>query len=371
MMKIIRVLFLLIGTWFLVSCQQDQTSGDNGVSAGSASADEKVYKWKLITSWPKNYPGLGLAPENFAKLVNEMSNERLQIKVSGAGEIVSALEVFDQVSQGAVQMGHSAAYYWKGKNPAMAFFTSVPFGLTAQEMNGWLYYGGGLELWRELYSQYNLVPFPAGNTGVQMGGWYNKEINEVADLKGLKMRIPGIGGAVMSDLGVAVQNIPGGEVYTALERGRVDAVEWVGPYNDRAFGLHKIAKYYYYPGWQEPGPTLELMVNKEAYESLPKDLQVIVEAAAKAVNLDMLSEYVARNNQSLQQLIDAGVHVRQFPEDVMLALAQGTESVLSNMVADDAFAKKVYKSFSDYKKGAMNYSAISEQAMMKARQQVQ
>ncbi len=369
MKRILHIIFLsCVLIWVLLACNNDNSQSVVNTVNNEGSA--KTYHWKLITSWPKNYPGLGAAPENFAKLVDEMSNGRLTIKVFGAGEIVSGLEVFDQVSQGSAEMGHSAAYYWKGKNPATAFFTSVPFGLTAQEMNGWLYYGGGLELWRKLYAQYNLIPFPAGNTGVQMGGWFNKEINNVDDLKGLKMRIPGIGGAVMADLGVAVQNIPGGDVYTALERGRVDAVEWVSPYNDKAFGMHKIAKYYYYPGWQEPGPTLELIVNKKAYESLPKDLQVIIATAAKAINLDMLSEYMARNNQALQDLKNEGVDVRPFPNDVMAALAKSTNKILDEMVADDEFAQQVYQSFKNYRSQVMNYSQLSEQSIMDLRGQL-
>ena len=199
----------------------------------------------------------------------------------GAGELVPAFEVFDAVSRGTAEMGHGAAYYWKGKSEAAQFFAAVPFGMNAQEMNAWFYYGGGLELWREIYAPFGLMPAPAGNTGVQMGGWFNKEINRLDDLKGLKMRIPGLGGEVLRRAGGTPVNLPGGEIFTALQTGAIDATEWVGPYNDLAFGLHKAAKYYYYPGWHEPGTTLEAIVNKQAFDALPKDLQSIVRMPAR------------------------------------------------------------------------------------------
>ena len=279
---------------------------------------EQTYQWKLVTTWPKNFPGLGLAPENFAKNVERMSNGRLKIKVYGAGQMVPALEVFDAVSQGTAEIGHGAAYYWKGKIPASVFFTSVPFGLNAQEMNAWLHYGGGLELWREVYEPFNLIPFAAGNTGVQMAGWFNREIKSMEDIRGLRMRIPGLGGEVISRAGGLAVNIPGGELYTSMQTGVIDATEWVGPYNDLAFGFHQVAKYYYYPGWHEPGPTLELIINKQAYEGLPEDLQAIVEVAARAANQDMLDEYTARNNSALVELVEThGVQVKKLPDDVI------------------------------------------------------
>ncbi|VAW57842.1 TRAP transporter solute receptor, unknown substrate 6, partial [hydrothermal vent metagenome] len=210
-------------------------------------------KWKMVTTWPKNFPGLGSGANHLAKLITEMSGGRLKVKVYGAKELVPAFEVFDAVSRGTAQMGHGASYYWKGKNEATQFFSAVPFGLTAQEMNGWLYHGGGMELWRELYEPFGLVPAAAGNTGVQMAGWFNKQIKSTADLKGLKMRIPGLGGEVLKRAGGTPVSLPGGEIFTSLKTGAIDATEWVGPYNDLAFGLHKAAKYYYYPGWHEPG----------------------------------------------------------------------------------------------------------------------
>ncbi|PIE41044.1 MAG: ABC transporter substrate-binding protein [Gammaproteobacteria bacterium] len=358
---IASLLFIL----FLGGCASDC---DNTAQTGKA-VPQQTFKWKLVTTWPKHFPGLGSAPENFAKAVNEMSNGRLQIKVFGAKELVPAMEVFDSVSRGAAEMGHGAAYYWKGKSPAAQFFTVVPFGLNAQEMNGWLHYGGGLELWRELYGQFNLVPFAGGSTGVQMAGWFNKEINSVADLKGLKMRIPGLAGEALQRLGGIPVNLPGGEIFTALQTGAIDATEWVGPYNDLTFGLHKAAKYYYYPGWHEPGSMLEFIVNKDQWNKLPDDLKAIVTYAARAINQDMLDEYTARNNIALQKLINEhGVQVKHLPDDVLKALKQASNEVIAENIEKDPFAKKVYQSFKAFSNGVIPYTEISEKAYIDARQ---
>ena len=251
---------LVTVSWLLVidrAQQQLSVSGSSDVDfktlSGNDFSSQKHFEWKLVTSWPKNLPGLGTAPENFAKVVNAMSDGRLTVKVYGGGELVPALEVFSAVSQGTAEMGHAAAYYWKGKIPSSPFFTAVPFGLTAQEMNGWLHYGGGLELWREVYAPFDLIPFAGGNTGVQMAGWFNREINDVSDLAGLKMRIPGVGGEVFSRAGGTSVTLPGSEIYTSLQTGVIDATEWVAPYNDMALGLHEVASYYYYPGSCQPG----------------------------------------------------------------------------------------------------------------------
>ena len=238
-----RIILVTLMAFLLVSCGETV----NETTTHSSTANQETFEWKLVTTWPKNYPGLGLAPENFAKQVEAMSGGRLKIKVFGAGQLVPAFEVFDAVSQGTAQMGHGASYYWTGKSKATAFFTSVPFGLNAQEMNGWLHYGGGLELWRELYDEFNLIPFAGGNTGVQMAGWFNREINSMEDIKGLKMRIPGLGGDVITRAGGVSVTISGGELYTAMQTGVIDALEWVSPYNDIALGFHQVAKYYYYP----------------------------------------------------------------------------------------------------------------------------
>ena len=342
---------------------------DPGITAQSGEP-KQVIKWRMVTTWPKNLPGLGTAPERMAENIRMMSQGRLDIKVYGAGEIVPALEVFEAVSQGTVQMGHGAAYYWKGKVPIAQFFTAVPFGLTAQEMNGWLLHGGGLELWRELYARYNLFPIPGGNTGVQMAGWFNREINSLEDLKGLKMRIPGMGGEVFEKAGGTAVNLPGGEIFTSMQTGVIDATEWVGPYNDLAFGLHQVAKYYYYPGWQEAGPTLEVLINQNAWQSLPEDLQAIVKTAALAANTDMLAEYTARNNSALRELIDQHhVELRRLPDDVLNEIRMVSEQMIQEMVNgdDDELSRRIYESWRRYRDDVVAYHEISERAYINAR----
>jgi len=325
-------------------------------------------KWKMVTAWPKNFPGLGAGANLLAKMINEMSGGRMKVKVYGANELVPAFEVFDAVSKGTAQMGHSGAYYWKGKSEATQFFSAVPFGLTAQEMNAWLYYGGGMELWRKLYEPFNLIPAAAGNSGVQMAGWFNREIKTVEDLKGLKMRIPGLGGEVLRRAGGTTVNIPGGELFTSLQSGTIDATEWVGPYNDLAFGLHKVAKYYYYPGWHEPGSTMEALINKQAFNELPDDLQSIVLAACKAVNMDMISEYTARNNQALDTLVNKhGVKLMPLPDDVLRKLKQLSEEVVLELASKDPMAQKIYQSFNQFRTQVSHWSSLSEQAFLSAR----
>ena len=365
--KIMKVPILLaILLLALVGCGGDR---DAASPDREQQATQKTYQWKMVTTWPKNFPGLGMAAENFAELVARMSGGRLKVKVYGAGQLVPAMEVFDAVSQGTVEMGHGASYYWKGKSPTTALFTTIPFGLNAQEMNGWLHYGGGMALWRELYEPFNLIPLAAGNTGVQMAGWFNREINSLADLKGLKMRIPGLGGEVVSRVGVEAVNIPGGDLYIAMQTGVIDATEWVGPYNDLAFGFHQVAKYYYYPGWHEPGPTLELMVNKQAFSSLPDDLQAIVEGAARAINQDMLDDYTARNNGALKELVEThGVEVRPLPDEVLAELNRVTDQVLEEIANKDPLFKRVYESQNAFKTGVMDYHKISEEAYYRARE---
>ena len=360
MMKKILMFVLLIG--LISGCSGEQESSN------SADAEYKTYKWRLVTSWPKNYPGLGMAPEKIANLVEEMSNGQMQITVYGAGEQVPAFGVFDAVSSGSHQMGHSGGYFWKGKVPAAQFFTSVPFGLTADEINAWVNRGGGLELWREIYEPFNIYPIPAGNTGTQMFGWFNKEINSLEDVKGLKMRIPGIGGEVLKEAGGIPVTLPGGELFTALQTGVIDATEWVGPYNDLTFGFHQAAKYYYYPGWHEPGPMLELLINMDAWNSLPKHLQVIIETATKAVNQDTLDEYLARNNQALTELIEVhGVELRKLPDDVIEEFRAISNEILRDLAKEDEVIAKVYDSYIEFKNNVTEYHKISEDSFIEAR----
>ena len=369
MLKITGMLIALMCTVLMTGCgpATPQTATPQNGAATSEQSDQ-VYRWKLITTWPKNLPGLGTAPERLAERLRVMSRGRLDIRVFGAGELVGAFEVFDAVSQGTAEMGHGAAYYWRGKLPIAAMFATVPFGMTAQEMNGWLAYGGGMELWRELYQPFGLVPLAAGNSGVQMAGWFNKEINSLDDLKGLKMRIPGLGGEVLKRAGGVPVGLPGNEIFTALQTGVIDATEWVGPYNDLAFALHNAAKYYYYPGWHEPGPTLELIVNQDAWQSLPEDLQVMVEMTSRAINEDMLSEFTARNNAALRTLLDEhGVQLRRLPDDVLEELKAAAEQVVAEAAGSDELAGRIYDSYMKFYADVKAYHAISEQAYINAR----
>ncbi|WP_196139120.1 TRAP transporter substrate-binding protein [Aliikangiella sp. G2MR2-5] len=322
---------------------------------------QEVIKWNMVTTWPPGFQGLGTGAEYLAELIGKMSGGRLQVKVYGAGELVPPLQVFDEVSSGSVQMGHGAAYYWKGKLPAASFFSSVPFGLNAQEMNGWLLKGGGLELWEELYSPFNILPLPAGNTDTQMAGWFNKEIITIEDLKGLKMRIPGLGGEVLKRAGGTPELIAGGEIFSALEMGRIDAAEFVGPYNDLAFGFYKAAKYYYYPGWHEPGTTLEAIINKEALAGLPADLQEIVKAACLTANADMLAEFTEKNSQALKILVEEhGVQVKPLPEAVLTHLSKIAEEVVAEQGAVNPLAKKIFNSYQAFKAKSAEWRKIAQ-----------
>ncbi|WP_168015721.1 TRAP transporter substrate-binding protein [Halomonas salinarum] len=329
---------------------------------------QETFEWKMVTSWPKNFPGVGQGPERLSKLVDEMSNGRLTIDVFGAGQLVPGFEVFDAVSEGTAELGHSASYYWKGKAPAAQFFAAVPFGMNAQEMNAWLHYGGGLELWNELYDDFGVDVMVAGASGVQMGGWYNKEINSVDDLDGLKMRMPGLGGEVMDRMGVAIVNMPGGEIFTSLQSGAIDATEWIGPYNDLAFGLHQAAEYYYYPGWHEPTVMFEAIVNEEAFAELPDDLQAILRTAIRDVNADMLDEYTARNNDALETLVNEhDVQLRRLPDDVLARAKELSSDVVKELSESSDMAKKIYDSYTSFQEKVVNYHAISEQAYYNAR----
>jgi len=362
---LVSALVLVVGLW-----AADTRDQGRPLPTVDSRSDTPDYRWKLVTTWPKNLPGLGAAPENFARYVNEMSGGRLEIRVFGAGEIVPAFEVFDAVSQGAAEVGHGASYYWKGKIPAAVFFTAVPFGMTAQEMNGWLHYGGGLELWQELYAPFGVIPFAGGSTGVQMAGWFNRELRSAQDLSGLKMRIPGLAGEVFDAAGGTAVRIAGGEVYTSMQTGVIDAVEWVGPYNDRTLGLNEVAEFYYYPGWHEPGAMLEFTVNAAAFTQLPNDLQAVVRYAARAANQDMLDEFTARNNESLQQLLAAGTQLRPLPEDILSLLYEKSVEAMANLRTSDAMAEKIAVSYDAFSKNVRAYHEISERAYLNARDKV-
>ncbi|MEM9103797.1 MAG: TRAP transporter substrate-binding protein [Pseudomonadota bacterium] len=342
----------------LTGCDKHQENSKNTVRTSST---QKTIEWTMVTTWPKNFQILGEGAEYLARTIEEMSGGRLKINVLGAGELVPPFQVFDTVASGAVQMGHGAAYYWKGKIPIAPFFSGLPFGLTAQEMNAWLIKKGGLSLWQQAYQPFNLLPLPAGNTGVQMAGWFNREIQSLGDIKGLKMRIPGLGGEVLKAAGGSPELIAGGEVFTALQMGRIDAAEWVGPHNDLALGLYKAAKYYYYPGWQEPGTTLEAMINLSAYKALPDDLQSIVKHACLNANADMLADFTAKNYQALKILQNQHkVQVKMLPDDVLKTFHHISKSIIQDQIKQDKLAQKVLDSITQFKTDMEEWSRYSE-----------
>lgn len=345
----------------------DQDSPAGSAAAGDAAVQQR-YQWKMITSWPKNLPALGTAPEQFAERVEKMSNGRMQIRVYGANELVGGLEVFDAVSAGTAEIGHSGPYYWQGKINATPFFSTIPFGLTGTEMDAWLEFGGGNELWREVYAPFNLIPVRGGNSGTQMFGWFNREINSLADLQGLKMRIPGLGGEVFARAGGVPVTMQVSEVFTALETGALDATEWVSPYNDLAAGYHTVARYYYYPGWHEPGSTLETIFNKQAFEALPEDLQEILMTASEVMNQRIHDELTARNNEALQALINEhDVEIRRLPDDVLQEFRRISEQVIEEMANVDATSQRVYASWKSFLDGVSAYHRIAEDAFIEAR----
>ncbi|MGQ7960279.1 TRAP transporter substrate-binding protein [Pseudomonas sp. SP16.1] len=347
----------LLAALGLAGCKDDQAGSEQ------AAAQAQTYQWKMVTAWPKNYPGLGTAAERLAERVKTMSDGRLTIKVYAGGELVPPLEVFDAVSRGTAELGHGAAYYWKGKVSTAQFFTSVPFGLSTQEMNAWLSKGGGQALWDEAYAPYGVKPFVVGNTGMQMGGWFNKEINSLDDLKGLKIRTPGLGGEVLTKLGAITVNIPGGEVFTALQTGAIDATDWVSPYNDQAFGLQQAAKYYDYPGWQEPQAVLELLVNQKALDSLPADLQAILTEAARAASQDMLDDYVYHNALALDQLKKGGTLLKRFPDEVLDAMQREADVVLGELAAQSELNGRIWASMKAFQALAAPMHSVSEKEL--------
>jgi len=360
-----RAVFYPLLLTLLIGC------GDEQQSAGTqtvASNNQTIYKWKMITSWPKNLPALGTSPEYFADIVEKMSNGRMQIRVYGANELVGGLEVFDAVSQGVAEIGHTGAYYWQGKIPGTPFFSSIPFGMTSYEQNAWLRFGGGNELWREIYAPFNLIPVRGGNSGVQMFGWFNKEINSLDDLQGLKMRIPSLGGEVFRRAGGVPVTMQVSEVFTALQTGALDATEFVSPYNDLAAGYHTVADYYYYPGWHEPGSTLETIFNKSAFEALPEDLQEILMAGTEVMNQLLLDELTARNNEALRVLVEEyDVQLRKLPDDVLLELRRISDIVVLELARNDETTARIYESWKSFKDGVMNYNRIAEEALIEAR----
>lgn len=349
---------LAAGLGTLAACSPKKEKGE--VPLVNAITEKKI-RWKMVTTWPPNFPVLGEVANAYAEWVNIMSGGRLEIKVYGGGELIPALEVFEAVSSGSAEMGSGASYYWAGRDPSVQFFTTMPFGMNAQQMNAWMYGGGGLALWEKSYDRFNLVPRPAGNTGVQMAGWFNKEINTIEDFKGLKMRMPGLGAKVLKRAGGSPVLSAGSELFTNLERGVIDATEWIGPYHDYIMGFHKIAKYYYAPGWHETGSNLEFMYNKREYDDLPADLKMIVDTACYRANLWVLSEFEAKNNEYLQKIkAESKAEIRNFSRDVIEGMRGHTQDMIEELIASDTNSQKVYSAFNTFKKGIQNWASFSE-----------
>jgi len=331
------------------------------VTSVNVFAADKVYRLKLAESWGPNFPVFGDSVKNMVKMAEEMSNGRLKIRVDSANKHKSAFGVFDMVKSGQYDMGHSASYYYKGKVPNTLYFTTMPFGMTAMEQYAWFQYGGGQELMDEVYAPHNLVAFPGGNTGVQMGGWFRKEINNLDDLKNLKMRIPGFAGEVLAKLGATPVNIPPGELYTALERNTIDALEWVGPSLDLRMGFHKIAPFYYM-GWHEPATELMFIINKKKLDSLPADLQAILKVAMHKASYDMYVQSYASSAENWAEMTSEfpDIKVKTFPAEVLTAMKKANDEILSEKAASDEMAAKIIKSQQDYLKLVRVWTDISE-----------
>jgi TRAP-type mannitol/chloroaromatic compound transport system substrate-binding protein len=317
-------------------------------------------KWRLVSSFPKSLDTLYGGCETFANYVSEATDGKLQIQPFPAGEIVPGLQVADKVQDGTVEVGQTAMYYYWGKDPTFAFGTCVPFGLNDRQQNAWWYHGGGEQILNEFWAGYNLIGFAAGNTGAQMGGWFRKEIKSVADLQGLKFRIGGFGGKVISKLGVVPQQIAGGDIYPALEKGTIDAAEWVGPYDDEKLGFNKVAPFYYYPGWWEGGPMLHVIVNKGKWEELPKAYQAAVKAAAGYANVDMMAKYDQANPAALRRLVAGGAQLRPFPQDVMEASFNAAKETYDEISGTNANFKKAYESLAAFRGDAFLWWQLSE-----------
>jgi TRAP-type mannitol/chloroaromatic compound transport system substrate-binding protein len=343
-----------------------------GGSATTASARSRAsladlpdLEWEMPTSWPLNLDTIYGGAEVFAEEVGRLTGGRFVITPRAGGEVVPGLEVLQNVQSGAYPIGHTASYYYIGLAPWTAFGTAMPFGLNDRQQNAWLYEGGGLALLQELYDQqFGVIQFPAGNTGCQMGGWFRDEITSVDDLAGLKMRIAGLGGQVMAELGVAVQVIAGGEIYQALQTGAIDAAEWVGPYDDLNLGFAEIATNYYYPGWWEAGPTLEVQINKAEWDGLPEHYQNVIQAAAFKANTIMMARYDKQNAEALAPLEEAGVTIRQYPDEIMNAARESAMALYDQLSADDENFARVFESWDAFRQGQARWWGLAEASII-------
>jgi TRAP-type mannitol/chloroaromatic compound transport system substrate-binding protein len=327
-----------------------------------------VRELKMVTSWPKGLPGLGTSAERLGRAITAITHGRLKVQVFGAGELVSAFEAFDAVSSGVADMYHSAEYYWEKRSPAFNFFAAVPFGFTADEMAAWVHFGGGQELWDELSGGFNIKPLLGGNSGVQMGGWFTKEVKGPESYAGLRYRMPGLGGEVLRRLGAVVVNLPGGEITAALKSGAIDASEWVGPWNDMDLGLQKVSKFYYYPGFHEPGTAFSLGINKKLWDGLSADDRNEISTVANAEYTLSLAEFNANNAKSLEQLRqDSSIEIRKFDDSLLQALGKASGEVLVDAAHKDALTRRTYDSYIAFWSRANRWADLAERGYLDAR----
>ncbi|EPJ47154.1 MAG: bacterial extracellular solute-binding protein, family 7 [Osedax symbiont Rs2] len=350
-------------------------AGLGGVAAATAISAPAIAKERMeinmVATWGRDFPGLGTGAQRFAQRLSDMSDGRIVVNYFAAGERVKAFDSFDEVASGNAQMYHAAEYYWKGKHPGFAYFTSVPFGLTYTEMNAWIRFGGGQQLWDELSAEYGLKGLMCGNTGVQMGGWFRKEINSVDDFKGLKMRMPGLGGDVLAKLGGSPVSLPGGQIYENLVSGAIDATEWVGPWNDSLMKFYEAAKYYYFPGMHEPGAMLAIGMNNEWWKGLSKADQMMIEAASSMENDVMMAEYNAKNGAALTKLVEEqGVKVREFNDDIYDAFGEAADEVFETVKEHSDLANRIHESFVASRESVGGWAKLSDQAYVRQRNRV-
>ena len=330
------------------------------VAMPAVAQNAPTIKWRLASSFPKSLDTIYGAAEVFARRVSEATGGKFQIQVFAGGEIVPGLQVLDATKDGTVECCHTASYYFVGKDPTFAFDCAIPFGMSNRQLDAWYRFGNGMKLMREFFATYNVHNIPCGNTGVQMGGWFRKEIKSVKDMEGLKMRIGGFAGQVIAKLGSVPQQIAGGDIYPALEKGTIDAAEWVGPYDDQKLGFNKVAKYYYYPGWWEGGPQLSLLINTKAWDALPKEYKAIAEIAAADAHVEMMAQYDAKNPTALKQLIAGGAVLKPFPKDVMDASYKAAQELFAETSAKNPAFKKVFDDFKKFQADQNLWARIAE-----------
>jgi TRAP-type mannitol/chloroaromatic compound transport system substrate-binding protein len=347
-----------VGVGAIAACSTQQ-------GGGAVSGDLPRVNWRMATSWPNSLDTIFGGAQRVCDRVSTLTDGRFTIDPFAAGELVPALQVLDAVQSGTVECGHSAAYYYVGKNRALAFGTTVPFGLNAQQQNAWYYHGGGLDVMHKLYADFNVISFPAGNTGVQMGGWFKENVQSLTDLKGLVMRIPGLGGEVMAKLGVNVQGLPAGEIFLALDRGAIDAAEFVGPYDDEKLGLQNAANFYYYPGWWEPGATLDATVNLTAWNALPPEYQEVFKTATYEANLDMLANYDTLNGTALDKLVKGGTKLTPYSPEILKAASTASTALLEESATKDATFKEIYENWKTFRTSVMAWNKVNELSFSK------